>query len=345
MSKLLINGRFLTLPLTGINRFAFELTKRLSKLFDCDVIVPRDAAIPGQYDLRGLHIVEYGRFKSHLWEQWSLWRYARRKKALLLSLSGVGPILYRTKITTIHDLSFLANPKWFSKSYNFIYGIFTPLAIRTSRKVLTVSQFSKNEIIKYYNTPSDKIQVVYNALASNVQSTSTRKPNNKKYVLTVGSLDPRKNLKTLIEAFSNPILKDSELHIVGSSNRVFGKLNLDQTNLSNIKMLGRISDQDLAEEYNNATLFVSASLYEGFGIPPLEALSNGVPIAISDIPVYREVYEDAAVYFDPNNSDTIAKIIESQLHNAVSAPSVAHILERYSWEKSAKKIHEIIQSL
>lgn len=346
MSVIYINGRFLSNPMTGINRFAYELCKASSRLFEFTIIAPNGRVLP-EYDIRGLNIIEYGRLKSHLWEQISLPLFLSTKKNyILLNFSGLGPLLNKSKITTIHDVSFLHNPDWFSKGYYLFYKILTPLIIKTSRAILTVSEFSKSEILKYYDVTPEKIHVVYNAVTKALEN-STSDNQKEKYILTVGSLDPRKNFKTLIRAFSDERLKHLELRIVGGTNRVFGELGYDMQNSPNIKFLGRISDEELRNQYRNAHLFILASLYEGFGIPPLEALGNGCPIALSDIPVFHEIFEDAAVYFNPTDVDDIIGAILKSYNNSMS-PSVDtpnKVLKKFSWNRSAKKIQSILNTI
>lgn len=341
-----INGRFLSHQMTGINRFAYELCKALSRLLEFTIIAPKCRILP-DYDVSGLKIIEYGRLKSHLWEQISLPLFLSTKKNyILLNFSGLGPIFSKSKITTIHDVSFLHNPSWFSKGYYMIYKILTPMIIRTSRAILTVSQFSKSEILKYYNVKPDKIHVIYNAVTKSLEH-NLSDYQKEKYILTVGSLDPRKNFKTLIRAFSDDRLKHLELRIVGGTNKVFGKLGCDIQNSQNIRFLGRISDDVLRNQYRNAHLFLLASLYEGFGIPPLEALSNGCRIALSDIPVFHEIFEDSAIYFNPNNMDDIINVILRSYNNSVysSLDSVNRVVKKFSWDNSAEQVRSILNTL
>lgn len=347
MKKIIINGRFLTSPMTGINRFAYELVKQLNQLRVCEIIVPYGSVLKDQYDLKGLNIIEYGKMKSHLWEQWSLWRYVRKNRGcVLLSLSGIGPLLYRNKVITIHDLSFLANPRWFSKRYYLIYKFLTPLAIRTSKLILTVSKFSKSELVHYYRIDENKIKVVYNAVSPKKNSIKKSENKNSDYILTVGSLDPRKNLKILIEAFTDERLKNFKLHVVGSSNKAFRSFRIDESNMTNIKMLGHISDEELTREYQGAKMFICPSLYEGFGIPPLEALNHHVPIVISDIPVFREIYEGVPHYFNPLSKEAIINtILNQQANNTFDEVETNRILSKFSWTASAGLINDSINNL
>ena len=118
-------------------------------------------------------------------------------------------------------------------------------------------------------------------------------------------------------------------------------------NYPNIKFLGRISDEELKNQYRNAHLFILASLYEGFGIPPLEALGNGCPIALSDIPVFHEIFEDAAVYFNPTDVNDIISTILKSYNNSMphSVDTTNRILKKFSWDCSAKKIQSLLNTI
>lgn len=341
-----INGRFLTTPITGINRFAYELCRLLSHFINLTIIVPKSQLCP-EYDISTLNIIEFGNFKSHLWEQIDLPLFLLNKKNyLLLNFSGLGPILCKSKISTIHDVSFLHNPQWFTRGYYLFYKILTPQIIKTSRAILTVSEFSKNEILKYYKVNPSKLHVIYNAVTK-MPVNNIPVDNHEKYILTVGSLDPRKNFKTLIQAFSNDELKHMELRIVGDSNKIFGELGYNVHDFPNVKFLGRISEEEIRTQYHNALLFILPSLYEGFGIPPLEALSSGCDIGISDIPVFREIFGNAAIYFNSNNPNDISDKINKYLRGEIKINQVEKkkILNKYSWESSAKKILSIIANI
>lgn len=344
--KIYINGRFLTTPIAGINRFAYELCKILSDFINLTIIVPKSQLYP-EYDISTLNIIEFGNFKSHLWEQIDLPLFLLNKKNyLLLNFSGLGPILCKSKISTIHDVSFLHHPQWFSREYYLFYRILTPLIIKTSRAILTVSEFSKSEILKYYKPNPSKLHVIYNAVTK-MPVNNISVDNHEKYILTVGSLDPRKNFKTLIQAFSNDELKHVELRIVGASNKVFGELGYNVQDFPNVKFLGRISEEELKTQYYNALLFILPSLYEGFGIPPLEALYSGCDIAISDIPVFREIFGNAAIYFNPNDAKDISAKIAKYLRGEIKIKQVekTKVQNKYSWEFSAHKILSLISNI
>ena len=224
----------------------------------------------------------------------------------------------------------------------------TPLAVKTSQHILTVSEFSKSEILRFYPfIKGEKISVVYNAVNRQLfKCLSDVPPAKEPFVLCVSSIDPRKNFARLIEACQG--LTEAKLYIVGNYNRVFGEQQLTSTS-DHIHFLGRVSDQELVRLYNQAECFVFPSLYEGFGLPPLEAMACGCPVLVSDIPVEREVCADAAQYFNPLEPSEILRIIAQYLSNTDVIKETMRQkgyenLTRFSWEKSARALMEIIKT-
>ena len=348
--KLYINGRFLTQPMTGVERYAYNICKALARLHQPFTIVCPKAPVHQNYDVSDLNIVHFGVGNSHFWEQCVLpFFFIGKKDYLVLSFTGLGSILIRHKVMTVHDLSFLKNPSWYSRAYYWYYRFMTPLAVKTSRHILTVSEFSKSEILRFYPfLKPERISVVYNAIDRQLFKTSPApSQGGEVFVLCVSSLDPRKNFARLIEACQG--LTGAKLYIVGKYNRVFSQqMDLD-TSSDNIRFLGRVSDEELVRLYNQATCFVFPSLYEGFGLPPLEAMACGCPVLVSDIPVEREVCGDAAQYFNPLEPNDILHTITQYLNDADVIKEKMRQkgyenITRFSWEKSAevliKKLEE-----
>ena len=343
-----INGRFLTQPMTGVERYAYSICKALIEAGKSYIIVCPKAPILSCYDTTGMQIVHYGFGNSHLWEQCVFpFFFLGKKDYIIFSFTGLGSILIRNKVMTIHDLSFLENPKWFSKGYYWWYKIMTPLAVRTSKHIITVSEFSKKEILRFYPFIKEKkISVVYNAADRNVfrhlpQNFTPEMP----FVLAVSSLDPRKNFMRLIEAFKD--IKEVSLYIVGSYNRVFTQQAGYTASQDNIRFVGRVPDKELVRLYNQATCFIFPSIYEGFGLPPIEAMNCGCPVLASDIPVLREVCGDAAIYFNPNDTESIQNAIQQFLKLDEEERKKLQDLgyknaQRFSWEKSAQHIISVI---
>lgn len=345
-----INGRFLTQPITGVERYAYHICKTFAELGRPFTLVCPNAPIRKEYDVSNLTVMHYGFGGSHFWEQCVLpFFFVGKKDYLLLSLTGLGSILIRHKIMTIHDLSFLRTPSWFSRNYYWYYRFMTPLAARTSSHILTVSEFSKSEILHFYPFLSDdKISVVYNAINRCLFKIDKAIPAAKeRFVLTVSSIDPRKNLARLLEAFKG--IKDTKLYIVGNYNQVFQKQEDLLPDRTDVTYLGRASDSELLELYNQADCFVLPSLYEGFGLPPLEAMACGCPVLVSDIPVEREVCADAARYFDPRSVEDIRRAICEQLECDVETRKeqiergLVNV-NRFSWQLSVGRIMEIVEN-
>ena len=349
MSRIYINGRFLTRPMTGVERYAYMICKTLADMGREFTIICPKAPLMSCYDISNLPIVRYGCGQSHLWEQCVLpFFFIRKKDYLLFSFTGLGSILIRNKVMTIHDLSFLENPKWFSKGYYWWYRIATPWAVRTSKHIITVSQFSKKEILRFYPFVNEQnVCVAYNAADENTfhtlpQSHIPTKP----FALTVSSLDPRKNFVNLIEAFKE--IKDCSLYIVGSHYRVFTQESSMTVTDGTIRFLGRVSDEELVHLYNQATCFVFPSIYEGFGLPTIEAMKCGCPVLSSDIPVLREVCDDAAIFFNPYHveemRDTIRQFLkaDSTLRSSLISKGFVNA-KRFSWEETAKTIIQLAQ--
>ena len=346
--EIYINGRFLSHPMTGIPRFSYEMCMALHTLgVHFTVVAPGE--IQTCYPIP-FNLIRYGKLKSHGWEQIELYRFVKsRKNPLLISFSGLGPVFYKNHITTIHDVAFMRHPEWFSRGYNTIYNCMTPLVARSAKKILTVSHFSKQEIVECMDIRPDKIEVVYNALSQKVCGGENKESGpaaDEKYILAVSSHDPRKNFTRIIEAFKKLSIPGLKLYIVGSVSKIFNKEDFSGILDENIRVLGHVSDEALAEYYRRASLFVYPSLYEGFGIPPLEAMSNRCPALVSDIPPLREVYADSVLYCNPLDSDSIAGGISIALNDeALRETLIKKGMERqslYSWIESAKKVIRII---
>lgn len=343
-----INGRFLLQEQTGVNRFAYELCKALKKSGTIFILLCPHGEIKECYDITGFSIKHCGWGKSHVWEQLFLPFFFLKigGNNLLINFTGIGPIVLKNKIMTIHDLAFMVNPKWYSSSYIFLYKTLTPLSAATSLKILTVSEFSKNEIIRLLNIKKEKIVVIYNAVSSSFMKPDAQQENlpvKEKYILAVSSIDPRKNFAALLKAFSMLEDTDIKLYIIGGQNRIYST-SVEQLSANilpeKIKWLGRVTDTELKHYYYHALCFVYPSLYEGFGIPPLEAMAMGVPVIVSDIPPIKEVCGDVALYINPLDPKDIARKItllinSKELQSELRAKGHSRY-QKFDWNQSAQ---------
>lgn len=345
--KIVINGRFLSQSISGVQRFAYEMTKSLISMgIDITVLTPRN--INAGYSLDG-KIIRWGVNKGHLWEQFDLFLYLKTHgNPLMINFSGLGPIHYKNQICTIHDLSYLINPAWFSRNYYRFYRYCTPVLAKNCKKIITVSNYSKNEITRLLKVNPDKVCVIYNAVDfSNIKPSGPEKLSTQPYILSVGSIDPRKNLVKLFEAFNKSQIKDKyRLVLVGEKANIFSTIDSDDINKN---WLGYVSDEELVYLYKNASLFVYLSLYEGFGIPPLEAMSLGCPVILSDIPVFHEIFGDSAYYVSPENTEeitnTMHKIISDNNAREEIIKKSFETSSHYSWKKSASLLIKLIEEL
>ncbi|MCQ2189510.1 MAG: glycosyltransferase family 4 protein [Paludibacteraceae bacterium] len=347
MSKTLyINGLFLAQKQTGVQVVAYEMCQALHKLGWHVVCLMPDVEIEDSYS-PNFEVVKLAGHTGHIWEQTTLRRYLKKiGSPLFINLFGLGVVGYKNQVVSVHDIAYSINPKWFGWSYRTVYGLLLPILTRQARKVLTVSEFSKREIIKEYSISSDKIVIVSPA-PKNRPHSEVEPGVEGKYVIAVSSIDPRKNFEMLIKAFVRRPDDGVKLVVVGGANKVFGDTIIDNTD-NRIEFLGRVSDERLDALYRNATLYVCSSLYEGFGIPALEAMQHGCPVAVSDIEVFHEVLGDNAVYFDPTNPDDIAEKITDALsknYDENDRNALVEYSKRYNMDYSAEKLTKELEKL
>ena len=342
---IIVNARFLTQKVTGVQRFAIEISKILHKLND-QIVFVTPFNVLDQNLANELGAIVIGKNKGTVWEQVDLRYYLTLKhKPLLVNFCNTGMLFYSNQIVTIHDMSYKVNPGWFSKKFYLWYNFLIPHLAKWSLKILTVSYNSKKDIIRYLDIKPIKISVIYNSCYLNTNN-NFEKVINEKYLLTVSSFDPRKNLDNLVKAFKK-INEDIKLVIVGSNSANFAshKELLDK----NIIIKAHVSDSELGSLLNYAEAFIYLSFYEGFGLPPLEAMCMGCPVIVSDIPAHREVCGNAALYADPHDVDDIKSKIRLVLKNDKFKKELITAgksnIQRFDWFNSAQKVLKNINEL
>ncbi|MDR0825527.1 MAG: glycosyltransferase family 4 protein [Prevotella sp.] len=348
-----VNGRYLTQKATGVHRYAFEICNKLHEMgVDFHVAIPREIHPDYKFSFK---TVKCGSLKTHLWEQISLPRYLKSiGNPLLISFTSCGPLNYDNQIMTIHDVSHERYPEWFSKNYYRFYHFMMPRIGKKAHAVLTVSEFSKQEIVETLGIEADKIHVIHsNVPFHNKPSREEilnfrRDPDVERYIIAVSSMDPRKNFVRLVRAFSKIEDKSMKLYIIGMSFKAFNTPDLQKLIGENVHLPGYIPDADLQKMYQNALLSVYPSLYEGFGLPPLESMTYGCPAINSDIPALREVSEDAALYVDPYDIDGMTLkinqlLIDEPLRKELQLKGLEQI-KKYSWDKSAAQVYELARN-
>lgn len=347
--KVVVNARFLTQHITGVQRYAVEICLELKKILSDEIVFVSPSNIKQNEYAEQLSARIIGSHKGHIWEQWDLVRYLNQNgNPLLLCLCNTAPLYYKNKIVTVHDVAFEAYPQTFSKAFLYLYRFMIPRIMKSALRVITVSQFSKGEIVKYYGIDAKSIHVVSSAVANQFHIEEDRKLKAKKYFLAVSSLNYRKNFLAVLEAFDifDKQKKDISLFIVGDlNNSNFKTIDIEHYKKNpRVLFLGRISDEQLVKYYSNALAFIFPSIYEGFGIPPLEAQACGCPVLASDIPPHHEVIGESGLFCNPNNPNDLAsgmcKILDK---SEVLKINGLKNTKRFSYKQSAEQIHKIIE--
>ncbi|MGL5722562.1 MAG: glycosyltransferase family 4 protein [Brevinema sp.] len=304
----MINGRFLSQNFTGVQRVAFQYsTEIVAKYPNTTVWTPPN---PLQQDKATLlNAKELPSLKPYniFWEQMALPKMA--KEGFLLNFGNTAPVLLKNQATMLHDTAFLAHPEWFSRSFSLYYRTMMPQMLKKSRFVMTVSEFSRREILEHFGLAPNKVHVLPSWVDGRFEDLRDQKNHDKEdCVLAVASIEPRKNYPALVRAFSRLNTKSKlRLKAAGGDNSLFANdpqwQGLSQT--VGLEMLGRCNDDQLSVLYQKALFFCSMSFYEGFGLPALEAMNAGCPVLVSDIPSHREVCGEAALYANPYDDDDI----------------------------------------
>lgn len=262
-------------------------------------------------------------------------------------------------VVTVHDLAFLVFPNHFSSKNKFLLKLHTKRAVEMADRLIVPSISTKKDIIKFYKVEEKKIDVIYHGITSFFDNSARfnekekeRTKKDKPYILFVGTIQPRKNLIRLIEAFeivksANKNLPNLKLVICGSkgwkANNIYEKAKTSEVS-KNIVFLGNVDHDELRELYQNALIFALPSLYEGFGLPVLEAMSYGVPCVVGDNSALSEIADDHALLVNAYNSVDIAEKINlflknDFLRNDFSQRSVKNA-KNFTWSESAKKTLE-----
>jgi len=272
------------------------------------------------------------------------------------------PLTPCKSVVTIHDCIHLRFPQYLPNRLGYAYAWSSMwLATHRASRVLTVSEASKRDILRYYSIPDRKIDVIYNAIddrlgeepsPEDIERVRDRYQLNAPYVLYAGNIKPHKNLERLIEAFhtlrQDPDLQHVKLLIIGDEISKYATLRraVHRYKLhKHVRFFGFVPDKTLAVLYRLARVFVFPSLYEGFGFPPLEAMASGTPVITSNVSSLPEVAGDAAVLVDPYDPQAIADgiyrvLTDEQLRRDMVHKGIARA-GQFSWEQSARRVRQI----
>jgi len=348
---IVINARFLTQELRGVQRFAEQTCLALKRQRD-DLVFVTSPGVRMHETARLLDAQVVGTRTGHLWEQLDLPRYLRSQgNPLLLSLCATAPLFYGNQIATHHDITYVRHPQSYTWQFRTAYRLMTPLLLKRLKTLITVSQFSKREIGEFYDFPAQKILVVPNAVGEEFQPGEPLQAG-PRYLLAVSSPSAHKNFSRMIQAFLQlKGFEQVELRIVGGGGAVFSDPNLEALANSDprVRFLGRLSDAQLIEQYQGAAAFVFPSLYEGFGIPPLEAQACGCPVLAANAASIPEVLQSSALYFDPLDIEHISRAMALALNSLTIRQHLRTLglqnVARFSWDASARLISDRIDTV
>lgn len=359
MSNLLtVNARFTTQTLTGVQRYAAEILHRLPKVTLASPSKPADAysLLIEQHNLV-VRTVQWGRYKldGHPWEQVVLPRLVPTK-GWLWSPGGSGPLVTNRQVVTIHDVAHLEHPEWYSWKFSTFYRWLLPRLLKRVSLVLTVSEFSKVRIVDIFGLSSEKVIVTPLGVDTRFSRSSGERVKNvishygidSPYLISIASISERKNLRRLIEAWHQVGISGIRLVIVGAKGLPFaGKSYLPSD--PSIMYLGYVPDEDLPVLYSGAVGAIYVSLYEGFGLPVLEAMACGTPVLASNVTSLPEVVGDAGLLVDPYDVEAIAHGIcrligDSALREELKRKGLERA-KQFTWERTADLTWQVLQEV
>ncbi|MGE5377991.1 MAG: glycosyltransferase family 4 protein [Bacteroidota bacterium] len=330
MGKIVVNGRFLSRRVTGVERYGREILSHIGSR--CTIEETRTNGSMG-----------------HAWEQFLL-PVKLPSKSTLWSPANTGPLLFRNQALTIHDLSPLEHPEYFTKSFSTWYCFFLPILAKRARIIFTPSWYVERKIKERFGIRN--VIVTPNGVNTTCFSPAARQtlcelP--EQYILFVGSLQPRKNLAALLKTWKQICHEYPNLWLVigGDRGSVFNAINLPPG--ERVHYLGYVAEQELPAVYARALLFVLPSLDEGFGLSALEAMACGTPVIVSDGGALPEVAGNAAMVFKRSDPGSLSTAIRECLEDAeLRASLIANGFERiklFSWQESAELIWKTLNEI
>lgn len=360
MRRIVINGRFLSQRPTGVQRYARQLVLAMDDLLCAQpesdgaerwMLLAPPGVDPASIPLKRIGVTTGGRGGGHLWEQTSLAMLAR--KCTLLNLGNSGPVLHPRSVTVIHDAVVYRRPHQFAPAYRFLHQALGQILVRTST-LATVSEFSRNELADVLSVPADAIEIVPNGCDHMIPFEGPSSVLERlgveagRYFLFVGSPAPHKNLKTALAAFAALDRPGYKFVICGAAqSSVFGETRLEAS--PDVIRATDLPDAEISALFASAYAFVFPSLYEGFGIPPLEAMVHGCPVLASNIAPCREVCGDAAAYFTPEDTGELAALMRGLVDDPANRDAMVFRgqarQQLFRWSNSASVMIDLLRSL
>jgi glycosyltransferase involved in cell wall biosynthesis len=347
---MIFNGRFLGTRVTGVQRFGREIMQAGASAGlwgESRILAPVKIAAE-QQTFVGQKVEGVGRFSGVPWEQLELPLIARGD--FLVNLCFSAPVAYANQLLVMHDIIFARYPNNYTLAFRSWYHVMTRLALRHSRRIATVSKASAQDIASYFDYPLRKIEVIPESgehiLRAEPDDSLHRRFGLERdgYILAVSSLAPNKNFEGVIKALQSMPVVPMPFVVVGARDaRVFGG---NGQALSGAIEAGYVTDGQLRALYEGAACFVYPSFYEGFGLPPLEAMSCGCPVLVSRSSSLPEVCGNAALYCDPSSPVDIADKLSQLLGDperraAMRLEGLAHAAT-FTWRRGAQALGQIL---
>ena len=348
MRRIVVNGRFFAQPRTGVQRYGVETLRSLDELLSrypqflegvkWQLALPHDAVDIPLLENFEIHTLQF--FTGHVWEQVSLAAFARG--AYLLNANYSAPILKRMQVVTVHDASVRAHPQTYSKGYRLLNNLLVSVLAPRVHSLMTVSHFSAHELKTHFRLARNDIVVGRSGwehvrMAPEVDEAEVLQRHGLTsggYLLAVSSLKWNKNFGIIPRALK--LLGDQQRLPVavagGSDARVYQGIEAPPPGA--MKLLGFVPDEELNVLYRHAQWFIFPSLYEGFGLPPLEAMANGCPVLAAQAASLPEIYGDAVLYFDPNDPSSLAARLRDVMTRD-DAPALREALKHRAAERMA----------
>jgi len=347
--EIVINGRFLTQPMTGVQRFATQVTKAIDELIASgeyaaldgriEVLAPRAAR---DFSLPHIPMRRCGLGSGYFWEQVELPLYARGR--LLLNFCGLGPMVARNQIVVVHDATVRARPANFAPLFRVAYNFLIPRLCRRALRTATVSEFSRREIGKWYDVDVSTMAVCYvgadhiSKIVADDSIIERLGLIGRRFFLGVG-MGNNKNVETVVAALLKARLPDTLLVVTGARDP---KINGPESKVSfdGLRLAGRVPDAELRALYDHALALVSPSHYEGFGLPPVEAMVCGCPAIISNTPAMVEICGDAALQCGVDDVDKLAQLMrvvhDDPTRRAAMIAAGRVRAARFTWHSTAR---------
>lgn len=314
----------------GIGRYLFEITKKIEK--------------------KNLIIPDFPIF--HPLEQFFLLYYLKRSKTNLYFTPGINPpILWNGPfIFTIHDLIPINYNEETSLLKQIYFKTLLKYGIKKAKKILTVSEFTKSEIIKLFNCKEEKIEVIYNGVDSKFKEKGEKYAPGFPYILYIGNKRPHKNIERAIIAYATSEYKNNLKFILSGNptpelSKIIRKYKIE----NNIIFKGFIEENDLPTYYRGAKALLFPSLYEGFGLPALEAMACGTPVITSNVTSLPEIVKNAACLVNPYEIQSIKDGLNKTLSNTSYRKSLITSglarAQKFNWDQSAEKFKNIFLKL